>query len=263
MKLTLISHFYNEEYLLPWWLEHHKKMFDHGIMIDYASTDNSVAIIKDICPNWEVRQSRNEFFDALKVDAEVEDIEREIDGWRICLNTTEFLLGNLSIIETYDEQKTSFTSLDSITHVTSPVTFGFGIPSIAMIDSNPEILPTYDIPLIDQKTFGIHYRNEKGLIRPGRLLHDKKDIKYSSVGRHYHYTTEELVILWYCWSPFNKKMIDRKLQIQNRVPEDNKILGLGAHHFVSLNEVNNNYKEHLSIARELKEDINKYKNHNK
>ncbi len=52
MYKTIISHFYNEEYLLPWWLEHHKKYFNHGIMINYASTDNSVSIIKQICPDW-------------------------------------------------------------------------------------------------------------------------------------------------------------------------------------------------------------------
>ena len=53
MKKTIISHFYNEEYLLPWWLNHHKKYFDHGILINYASTDKSVEIINSF-PNTEV-----------------------------------------------------------------------------------------------------------------------------------------------------------------------------------------------------------------
>ena len=71
---TIISHFYNEEYLLPWWLNHHKDMFDHGIMIDYDSTDNSVEIIKSICPKWTIVKSRNRFFQAKDIDSEVEDI---------------------------------------------------------------------------------------------------------------------------------------------------------------------------------------------
>lgn len=50
MSLTVISHFYNEEYLLPWWLNHHKNIFDNGILINYGSTDKSVEIIKSICP---------------------------------------------------------------------------------------------------------------------------------------------------------------------------------------------------------------------
>jgi hypothetical protein len=91
---TIISHFYNEEYLLPWWLKHHKQFFDHGIMIDYHSTDNSVNIIKEICPTWEVVESKNKEFDAAEVDVEVMEIESKLDGWRIVLNTTEFLIGD-------------------------------------------------------------------------------------------------------------------------------------------------------------------------
>ena len=30
----LFSHIYNEEYLLPFWLNHHKNIFDHGVIID-------------------------------------------------------------------------------------------------------------------------------------------------------------------------------------------------------------------------------------
>ena len=44
---TVISHFYNEEYLLPWWLAHHTKLFDHGILINKGSTDRSVEICKN------------------------------------------------------------------------------------------------------------------------------------------------------------------------------------------------------------------------
>ena len=91
---TIISHFYNEEYLLPWWLEHHRKYFDDGIMINYGSTDNSVNIIKEYCPNWKVIDSRNSSFSASSVDEEVMDIESNISGWKIALNTTEFLIGD-------------------------------------------------------------------------------------------------------------------------------------------------------------------------
>jgi len=38
--MILFSHIYNEEYLLPFWLKHHKKIFDHGVIIDNFSTDN-------------------------------------------------------------------------------------------------------------------------------------------------------------------------------------------------------------------------------
>ena len=80
---SIISHFYNEEYLLPWWLEHHKKYFDYGLMINYNSTDRSVEIIKDICPDWQIVNSTNEQFDALRVDSEVSYYEEQIPGWKI------------------------------------------------------------------------------------------------------------------------------------------------------------------------------------
>ena len=98
MYKTIISHFYNEEYLLPWWLEHHKKYFNHGIMINYASTDNSVSIIRQICPDWTVINSRNQFFDAKLIDDEVSDVESTVNGWKTCLNTTEFLVGDYSLL---------------------------------------------------------------------------------------------------------------------------------------------------------------------
>ena len=75
---TVISHFYNEEYLLPFWLKHHKKYFDHGILINYHSTDKSVEIIKEICPDWEIINTEYEEF--LKGDNEVSPINRKNVG---------------------------------------------------------------------------------------------------------------------------------------------------------------------------------------
>ena len=95
MKLTLLSHFYNEEYLLPWWLKHHSKIFTDAILIDYNSTDRSVEIIKEYCPTWKVFKSKNEYFDAILVDQEIMEYEQTIDGYKICLNTTEFIHGDI------------------------------------------------------------------------------------------------------------------------------------------------------------------------
>lgn len=49
---TVLCHFYNEEYLLPWWLKHHRSMFDHGALIDHGSTDNSLDICRQLVPEW-------------------------------------------------------------------------------------------------------------------------------------------------------------------------------------------------------------------
>ena len=91
-KVTLISNIYNEEYLLPFWCNHHKSMFDHAVIVDYGCTDKSIDIIKEICPNWEIRKSKNASFGAIEIDKEFNEIESEFEGFKIILNTTEFLI---------------------------------------------------------------------------------------------------------------------------------------------------------------------------
>jgi hypothetical protein len=111
MNITVLIHIYNEEYLLPFWLNHHKDIFEHGIIIDYNSTDSSLNICKKICPTWEIRQSRNEFFGAREIDAEVMDIEETINGFKIALNVTEFLCPHTNlqdILKNYENQQVAF-----------------------------------------------------------------------------------------------------------------------------------------------------------
>ena len=228
MYKTIISHFYNEEYLLPWWLKHHKQYFDHGIMIDYASTDRSVEIIKEICPDWTIIPSRNKFFDAVAIDQEVMDIEKNIIGWRVALNTTEFLVGDYSILDTSTAEYSGFT-----------------VPCHIMVDKNPHMEPSYARPLIEQKVFGIHYRGRDPFERRPRLIHNNPNINYP-LGRHYpSFSTEKLAVLWYGWSPYNDKFKNRKLQIQNRIPESDKARGFGSSHIQTLQQSDTQYKQQM------------------
>jgi hypothetical protein len=237
MYKTIISHFYNEEYLLPWWLEHHKKYFNHGIMINYASTDNSVSIIKHICPDWTVINSRNQFFDAKLIDAEVSDIESAVPGWKTCLNTTEFLVGDYSLMNNTPEQEIT-------------------VPCFIMVDTQPEVQPSYTTPLIEQKYHGIHYHGRDPLARRPRLIHNKKRVNYP-LGRHFNdFNTDKLKVLWYGWSPFNKKYIDRKLQIQNRIPEADKARGFGTQHITNEEKLNVKFREeYFPFAINLKSEL--------
>ena len=73
---TVICHFFNEAYLLPWWLPHHIPMFDHGIMIDHGSTDESVEIVQRLAPHWRIVRSRLTMFDAFLTDQEVMSYEQ-------------------------------------------------------------------------------------------------------------------------------------------------------------------------------------------
>lgn len=212
MKKTVISHFYNEEYLLPWFLKHHKQIFDHGIMIDYASTDRSREIIKEICPTWDIIPSRNEWFDPGPVDQEVIDIENSIDGWKMCLNITEHLMGDYSILNDVPNQQ-------------------LVIPTFVFVDKECDDNLTYDKPLYEQKKDGFMYSDRGGRCfiehRQARSIHNGP-IQYLGMGRHFtYYNNQDLVIFYYGWCPFNETAINRKLGMSVKMPD---WVSAGRHH---------------------------------
>lgn len=243
-KLTVISHFYNEEYLLPFWLTHNKKIFNHGIMINYGSTDNSVDIIKSICPNWTIINSRNKFFDAKECDIEVIEIEQSISGWKIALNTTEFLIGDIrSIIKSCDNKTI------------------FKIKPIIMVD-HPSLEFTeldVNIPITQQRTWGIKDHNMRG----HRFIHNYPSIPYN-LGRHELLGNKESIYLdvntisvaWYGYSPFNDEIIDRKLQIQTKIPQHDKDVRLGGEHLVDKNKLIETFRLYQKSIIDFKDDKN-------
>ena len=91
MKKTVIAHFYNEEFMMEWWLNHHLNLFD-GILINHKSTERSVEIIHDIAPGWKILDTSLEFFDAFDNDFEIMNIESNVEGWKMVLNITKFLI---------------------------------------------------------------------------------------------------------------------------------------------------------------------------
>lgn len=204
---TVISHFFNEEFLLPYWLEHHTKLFDHGIMINYQSTDRSVDIIKEIAPTWEIRPTRHSMFDARSVDREVEDIEETISGWKMALNTTEFLISH--DLHTY---------LDGFEQE-HPQLVGFRVAGVWVIDTPGE----YDTPLNNQPLFFQRHHGwfEKRNGSRHRLIHKAPRGCYRG-GRHgstlpNHTWRPDIFCLWFGWSPY-PQVRARKLQIQTKIP---------------------------------------------
>jgi len=222
MRKTILTHFYNEEYLLPWWLEHHKKHFDWGVLINYGSTDRSVEIIKDICPEWKVVDSINDWFDARMCDREVMQYERQIPGWKITLNVTEFLVGDFSVLNEKLDQELK-------------------IPCTVMVDDDPNNQASYSVPLIEQKRFGVPYNEGGSTLRRSRCIHNKKEVQYP-LGRHFEsYDNESLRVLWYGWAPYNEELKRRKLQVQTRIPESDKAQGYGREHIVTSEELDKQY----------------------
>ncbi|MGE7883583.1 glycosyltransferase family 2 protein [Bacillus sp. NPDC094077] len=204
MTTTLISHFYNEEYLLPWWLMHHTQLFDHGILINRGSTDRSVEICRQFAPHWEVRDSRVPEFDAILVDQEVIDIEKEVPGWKMVLNTTEFLC-----CQNKSEFFTSLISFHNQMHA---------IRLILMVDPLDSIYskPRYSLPLVKQRYHG-YFPYDPHLGCSWRLIHNYEHGSYTP-GRHsssYKFTVYPypVFVLKFYFSPWNDAMRKRRLQI--------------------------------------------------
>ena len=245
---TVIAHFYNEEYLMPWWLSHHRKIFDHGIMIDYNSTDKSRAIIDSLAPHWKVINSRNSEFSALGCDQEVMEIERSIMGWKIALNITEFLCcENIDhlLLRADREHQTCLQSKGVI--MADPI-------ELRLPD------PVGSQSLVSQRHYGF-FEDESvlqflGFPSRSRLLHKRPDGAYHP-GRHQTHhanvaSQTDLLVLWFGFSPWNEKTILRKLGIKARIPEIDRRNGLGYHHLVNYEQLETMRRAEAAKARDLR-----------
>ena len=237
--------------MLPWWLEYHRKVFDHGIVIDYHSTDRSLEIVREMCPTWTILSSRNKTFATLPVDQEVCDVEKTIQrGWKCTLTVTEYLLGDFTTLQ--DDQ---------------PPTIKYA-PVIAMVDdqSHREFAP-YDRPLYEQFTMGLPIdRSVKFYYWRG--FHNQATIPYRP-GRHFvflepdQYPPYEFIVLKYIFAPMTRETLKRKLQIQYRIPSSDIRAHLGHHHHASGTGNDSARHIHLHHLRRLlssdqKDLINKY-----
>lgn len=225
---TVLTHIYNEEYLLPIWLNHHKNIFDHGIIIDYGSTDRSVEICKEICPHWKVVSSMNTHFNAAKCDHEIMMHERHIQGWRIALTVTEFLVGAVDklLIDTHENRQ-------------------YLIPGIRFTKWDPCGTIDKSVPLWDQISTGISYYDNP-IAHQARSLHNFSTIEYST-GRHYWPpNTEDVLIFHYAHCIVGREMLNRRLQIQHKVSPEDISKGIGNHHYLDINGLSFNdlYRMH-------------------
>ena len=223
-------------------------------MIDYHSTDRSVEVIKEICPDWEIITSRNNDFQADNIDVEINAIERDMEGWRICLNVTEQLIGDYSILD--DEPKQLL------------------VPSIFMVDCDRQNLVTHDKPLYEQKFDGFLFSDspQNFFERRSRSLHNipvhypaQSTQACMAPGRHWNsYNTDKLVTLYYGWCPFDQGQLNRKLQIQTQIPLVDRQLNRGFHHITNAETLtwrleNEFIPRARNISKELEPYVTKHK----
>jgi hypothetical protein len=231
IEFHLISHVYNETYLLPAWIKHHREMFESAVVIDYASTDGTVETFKKLAPTrWNIINSRNHNFNAADCDKEVMDIESSLQGWKIALNTTEFLVfPQMHVVL----QKLTAMSKSAVR-----------ISGYVMVDPQElrDVQLASDEPLWNKFHIGVP-ENELSFTYPpnevsrpvGRLFHSKVNGGYLP-GRHSWLDDDgELPrstasILWYGFSPWTPSLVARKAQIRSRIPPSDLMAGRGTHH---------------------------------
>lgn len=249
---TVISHFYNEEYLLPWWLKHHVKLFDYGVMINHGSTDSSVEIIRKYAPHWRIVNSKLLEFDAFLTDFEVMEYELQLPPcWKIALTITEFLLPALplELIER-EVEKNNLTGISTIGY--------WGI------DNEPDVNPSYDFPFPVQKHWGfneIEKLNATGLSHPvmQRFYH-KTPVGMYTPGRHRSYNPDsrfkanELLIYKLAYTPWNSEFQKRKTQAAIKVPASGLKFGFSNHLVRKLPELDSEYNSLLAHSTDLSKD---------
>ena len=84
-KFTLFTTVLDGEPLLPYWLEHHRRLFDHGVITLYPCRDNSEEIIKEMVPEWDiVGPVHAPFYSCAGADQEVmtQEISIAVGKWR-------------------------------------------------------------------------------------------------------------------------------------------------------------------------------------
>jgi len=243
MQLTIISHIFNESFLLPFWLNHHTQIFDHGVIIDYGSTDGSLDICRDLAPHWEVVRSRDDLFYAEGCDQQVMEQERRFPDWKMALNVTEFLFhpDPHRYLEEFDQEYPGAPALWTRSYM--------------MVDpiEMREVPVDPTVPLVLQRHHGIPAPDGWGR---ERLLHRAADGRYYP-GRHQSalpgLNREDLLLLWYNYSPY-EQIKHRKLQIQKQLPQSDIDLGRGHHHIRTEEQLDAEYVEVAARTTDLQQD---------
>ncbi|GAB5352996.1 hypothetical protein AAMO2058_000000700 [Amorphochlora amoebiformis] len=228
-EMLMVSHFFNEEFLMPYFIRHHAPMFDRAVLLDYGSNDNSVDILKREAPSsWVVVTPNSTVFNAWEVDREVEYWEktRPLD-WKIALTTTEFLLHP----DLRADVATKHVSRQGyVSRFPAVMICGSDDINVTRFRSLPEQRSVWNGGVRGMR-FGNNYR---------RFIHAGiRQIRYYNRGRHVMFRNVDAVgpkfwdglgvVLKFSWTPW-PEVRSRKLQIGSRIPTQDRKARFGIQH---------------------------------
>jgi hypothetical protein len=119
----------------------------------------------------------------------------------------------------------------------------YGIRGIVLVDPPNEYDdPVTDLSLVSQRYHGFFEDEHLRDLMRSRLLHCYEYGAYD-IGRHNSRYDQVMhppgaLILWFGFSPWNDKFIQRKLQIQKRLTDSDKLKGYGCQHILNKDELN-------------------------
>lgn len=217
---TLITHIFNEEFLLPYFINHHREMFDQVFVIDYNSTDKSKELVGDLAPHWKLLDPPTPSFDPVKLDKYIMFLEKELTGPRIALTVTEFLLGDPNLAN-------GQIIIPSVSAVNMPedAPFIFGKPFHEQrkfgIYSGASLVTTEisDLNLNVSEVLNNSFLNRE---KTGRSIHSSP-VTYE-IGRHFHAGLESAFLIYRVSNCFvSEQMYRRRLQIQDKLDKNNNL----------------------------------------
>jgi hypothetical protein len=241
---TVICHFFNEAYLLPWWLKHHLALFDFGVMINHGSTDDSPDIIRQMAPHWRLVNSRLTVFDVYLTDLEVMSYEQDLPGWKLALNVTEFVM--------------PATPLDVIEReLTRSGLIGCAASGMVVVDHQPEVQPKKNLSLPAQKHWGLddnielnpQIRESRGLMCfpvRNRFFH-RGEVGMYRPGRHESFHPDsrlriaDLMVFYFGYAPWTEDFTRRKAQIAAKLKPEDIQRGWGVHHLKTIEDLQRDY----------------------
>lgn len=236
--VVLLTHFYNETLLLPYFIRHHASMFDHAVLVNQGEPLTDI----ELPPNWRIVPSKLDRFGAIETDEEMSALEEEFpDAWKLVLTVTEFLVHPdlRSWLDQVDTQVVRFRS-------------------ITMCGSDTEDLGRFE-QLIQQRHQFVSAVADDGVNQYSRFAH-----RISAPGNHYtagrHGLSFAANWIWapngfiakFQWTPW-PQILPRKLQIKHRIPPADVARSFGFQHTMATPE--SLTQTHAQVAQTCTDDL--------
>lgn len=245
MKIELYTIIYNEEDLLPFFIDHYRKFVSKFIFYDNFSTDNSIKIIENSGINFEIKtyesnDKQDDFiFTDIKNNAWKESKNKNIDYVIVC-DMDEFL---------YHEDINKFLENKYKIGVTIFKPEGFNMYSAEFPEYTAEKVIT------DQVKTGCRFEmlDKCVIFSPDNI----NDISYS-MGCHFCSPTgkiresmyDGLKLLHYKGLSL-KYLLFKVHRSKSRIPEVNRKQGIARHYFYEDIEITNAFNEYLNKSKEI------------